>query len=276
MGTLRIATLNMWGLRGRWPHRRAVLTEEFRRLDADLITLQETILRPGVDQVREVLGDDYHLVHSRTRESDGQGITIASRRPFGRVTELDLRVTDRTHDFACTALVAEVPAPEPVGRVWLVNHFPDYQLDHEHERTLQAHVVARHVEDVLRAYPGHVILAGDLDAEPQADSLRFLTGRHTVQGLNVCYRNAWTAAHPGGTGPDADTFVPENPNAADWDWPFRRIDHILVRCGPHGGPTLRVLDCGRTFDRPDTSISDHYGLVADLALPPDRPRGVDR
>jgi endonuclease/exonuclease/phosphatase family metal-dependent hydrolase len=29
-----------------------------------------------------------------------------------------------------------------------------------------------------------------------------------------------------------------------------------------------VTRCDRTFDQPATSISDHYGLVADLALPP--------
>ncbi len=28
----------------------------------------------------------------------------------------------------------------------------------------------------------------------------------------------------------------------DGDWPFRRIDHILVRCGLHGGPTLEIRD----------------------------------
>jgi hypothetical protein len=41
--------------------------------------------------------------------------------------------------------------------------------------------------------------------------------------------------------------VPDNPHAADWDWPYRRIDYVLVRCGEHGGPTLRIAGCERTF-----------------------------
>jgi endonuclease/exonuclease/phosphatase family metal-dependent hydrolase len=184
---LRVATLNTWGVRGDWPARRAMLSAGFARLGADFLLLQETTLRPEVDQVCEVLGDRYHLAHSRSRDPDGQGTTIASRWPIGNVVELDLHVTGRTHDFACSAAIAEVDVPEPVCRVWLVNHFPDYQVDHENERLLQTLVVAREVESAADR-PDHVILGGDLDAEPDADSLRFLTGRHVVEGLSVVRR----------------------------------------------------------------------------------------
>jgi len=59
------------------------------------------------------------------------------------VFEIDLHVTERTHDFACTCLVPEVLAPEPPGRIWVTNHFPDYQLDHERERRLQTVIAVR-------------------------------------------------------------------------------------------------------------------------------------
>jgi endonuclease/exonuclease/phosphatase family metal-dependent hydrolase len=95
--------------------------------------------------------------------------------------------------------------------------------------------------------PGHVVVAGDLDAAPDADSVRFWTGRHVIDGHSVCYRDAWASARPTEPG---HTFVPGNPHGADWDWPFRRIDYVLVRCGDHGGPTLRIEDCARTFDQP--------------------------
>jgi hypothetical protein len=36
------------------------------------------------------------------------GITTASKRPFGRVFEIDLHVTGRTHDFAGTRQSREV------------------------------------------------------------------------------------------------------------------------------------------------------------------------
>jgi hypothetical protein len=55
------------------------------------------------------------LAQQQDREQDGQGITTASRHPFGRIFEIDLHVTERTYDFACTCLVTEVLAPEPFG-----------------------------------------------------------------------------------------------------------------------------------------------------------------
>jgi endonuclease/exonuclease/phosphatase family metal-dependent hydrolase len=146
----------------------------------------------------------------------------------------------------------------------LVNHLPDWQLDHEHERQLQAVTTARTLERSVAEAPGHVLVAGDFDADPDAASMRFWTGRHALDGLSVCYRDAWESAHPGEPG---HTFVPDN-FTADWNWRFRRIDYILVRCGSHGGPTLAISDCALIFDRPDTIASDHYGLVADLCVPP--------
>jgi exonuclease III len=80
---VRVVTLNVWGTRAPWAERRERLRAGFDRLDADLITLQETIL-DGSDQAREILGPDYHLVHSATREKDGQGITTTRRNGSGR------------------------------------------------------------------------------------------------------------------------------------------------------------------------------------------------
>jgi endonuclease/exonuclease/phosphatase family metal-dependent hydrolase len=63
------------------------------------------------------------------------------------------------------------------------------------------------------------------------------------------------------------TFTPENPNSADPDWPFRGIDHVLIRCGA-SGPTLPVRGCRRIFDYGHASASDHYGLLAEFGPPP--------
>jgi endonuclease/exonuclease/phosphatase family metal-dependent hydrolase len=109
-----------------------------------------------------------------------------------------------------------------------------------------------------------VILAGDMDADPASDSIRFWSGRHVIDDFSVCYRSAWESTHPG---EPLATFIPENPNQVNFDWPFRGIDHILVRCGDSGGPTLVIRSCRRTFDHGLTSVSDHYGLLAELDPP---------
>jgi hypothetical protein len=55
------------------------------------------------------------------------------------------------------------------------------------------------------------------------------------------------------------------------NWPLelgRRIDYVMVRCGDHG-PTLEIRACERIFDKPVEGVwaSDHFGVVADLAIP---------
>jgi endonuclease/exonuclease/phosphatase family metal-dependent hydrolase len=257
---MRLVTLNTWGMRGDWLARLPVFRDRFHALDADVITLQETILTDEVDQAAEMLGAGYHLVQQRDREPDGQGITTASRWPGGRVVEVDLHLTERTHEFACTCLVAEVLAPEPVGRVWVANRFPDHQLNHERERRVQSVAAARRLEALVAQAPGHVVVAGDLDADSASDSLRFWTGRHVIDDVSVCYRSAWEATHPA---EPLETYVPANPHQITPNWPFRGIDHVLVRCND-GGPTVAIANCRRVFDHGSSTPSDHYGLAVDL------------
>lgn len=263
---MRLVTLNTWGMRGDWAKRLRMFQEGFRALEPDVITLQETVLTEQINQAAEMLGGGYHFAQQQNRETGrggaplGQGITTASKWPFGRVFEVDLHLTQRTDEFACTCLVTEVLAPSPLGRVWVANHLPDYQLNHERERRLQTVAVARVLESVVESSPGHVLVAGDMDADPAADSIRFWTGRHVIDEVSVCYRSAWEATHPA---EPLATYIPQNPHQADPDWPFRGIDHVFVRCSATG-PTLLVRNCGRVFDQEATTASDHYGLAVEL------------
>jgi endonuclease/exonuclease/phosphatase family metal-dependent hydrolase len=113
-----------------------------------------------------------------------------------------------------------------------------------------------------------VIVAGDLNAGPDAASIRFLMGRQSLDGMSVCYLNCWDLMHPGDPG---ETFSPQTPLVAEEhrEWPYHRLDHILVRFGSGGSPTLDTVACELAFDEPIDGVwaSDHFGLVADLAAP---------
>jgi endonuclease/exonuclease/phosphatase family metal-dependent hydrolase len=276
-GGVRVATLNLWGRRGPWAERRSVLIDGFRELRPDLVAFQEAIIGEGYDQAVDLLGPRFHVAHQRGREvnrrdgtEDGQGASIASRWPIGEVREVDLNVTPRTGDFAHTTLIAEILAPDPVGPLLFVNHLPSWQLNFEHERELQAVAAARFVEELVGERGMHVVLAGDFDATPDAASVRFWSGRQSLGGMSACYRDAWESTHPGDPG---HTFTASNPLVTheNPDWALelgRRIDYIFVRCVEHG-PTLEVSACARIFDEPVDGVwaSDHFGVVADLALP---------
>jgi hypothetical protein len=185
---VRVVTLNLWGRRGgtgrTWAERRSVLVDGFRRLSPDLVAFQEAVVTEGYDQVTDILGSGYHLAHQNDREAyrrddteDGQGISIASRWSLGEVREVDLKVTPRTGDFAHATVLAEVLAPDPVGPLLFVNHLPSWQLTFEYERELQTVAAARAIEELVEGRDGmHVVLVGDLDATPDAASVRFWRG----------------------------------------------------------------------------------------------------
>jgi endonuclease/exonuclease/phosphatase family metal-dependent hydrolase len=263
---LRVLTLNLWGVRGDWDARRAVLIAGLRELEPDLIAFIEAIKTDDYDQVVDLLGPQFHVAHQRAREPDGQGVSIASRWPIGDVQEVDLNVTPRTSDFACTTLVAEIQAPEPFSPLVFANHLPNWQLQFERERELQAVTATRFLEELVDNRNAHVVLAADLSSDPDAANVRFITGRQSLERTSVCYRDAWESVHPGERG---ETSKTDNPLVADWDWPFKRLDYVFVRCGAHGGPTLAFERCERLFDEPVGGVwaSDHFGVWADLRVP---------
>ena len=286
---MRVLTQNLWGfyypLEGpgtgkarpgaepaAWSDRRAVLAGGLRALDPDLAAFQEAIHRDGYDQVADLLGPGYNLAHQTSREADGSGVSLASRWPLGEVHEVDLQLTPRTRGFLSVALVAEVEAPPPIGPLLFVNHKPNFELHLEHERGLQAVATASFIERLVAERERHVVVAGDFDATPDSASLRFWRGRQGLGDTSVCYRDAWEHTHGDEPG---HTFTPETPLVAEGTWPLdrgRRIDYVLVRCAEHG-PSLDITACARTFDQPVDGVwgSDHFGVVADLALAPPEP-----
>jgi endonuclease/exonuclease/phosphatase family metal-dependent hydrolase len=199
---VRVLTLNLWGTRGDWTGRRDVLRRCLEMLEPDLVAFQEAVLTDAYDQARDLFGATFHIAHQRERERDGQGISIASRWPPTRMHEVDLNLSERTAGFACGTLVAELETPS--GPTVFVNHLPSWQLDFERERELQAVAAARFLERFGDEW--HVVVAGDFDADPAAASVRFWTGRQSLDGVSVCYRDAWARVHPSAPAP---TFTPD-------------------------------------------------------------------
>lgn len=269
-------TLNVWGRQGEWPRRRTVLVDGLRDLDPDLIAFQEVVADDDYDQVRELLGADVHVAHQTVGLiGDGNhGASIASRWPILRTWEADIQLGSRTADYPCGTLIAEVAAPEPVGSLLFVAYGPWYPWDAERERELQAVRAARVIEEVARARRLPVVLAGDFNAVPDAASVRFWAGRQSLDGLSVCYRDAWEDRRPADAG---FTVSPRNPlrvEAGTRKEPGRRIDYVFVRCGEQDVP-FDVLDCALAFAEPVGGVwaSDHFGVIADLGVPRAAERG---
>ncbi len=251
-----------------WPDRRRVIVDALRADPPDVLAFQEAYFADDYDQTADLAGPGYELFHQVHRRGDATGISLASRWPITRRRELDLRLTPRTRDYEIGALLAEIEAPAPIGPLLFVNAFPSWETDFELEREMQAVALARAVDEFVDSADRHVVIAGDLDADPRAASIRFWTGRQSLDGMSVSYRDAWESANPGVEDERAATFTPSNPSVTV-DWPFRRIDYVLVRNVDHGGPSLDVRSCRRIFDAAVDGIwaSDHFGIVAELEAP---------
>ena len=230
----------------------------------DLAAFIEPVKTDDYDQVEDLLGPGYEIVYESRRDRQGVGIALASRWPIQRVHELDLA---RDATGPRTSTMPRSPPrstpPSRSGRCCSSRANPKWEMGYERERELQALVAARFAEHHAREHGGHVILAGDFDAVPEAASIRFLTGRQSLEGVSVCYRDAWASAHPRRA--PGTRSRPRNPLVRDgemaWDVP-RRIDYVFVRCDNHG-PTLDVGGCERLFDEPRDGVwaSDHFGVA---------------
>jgi endonuclease/exonuclease/phosphatase family metal-dependent hydrolase len=265
---LRALTLNLFAQHADWPARSAVLRDQLALLRPDVVALQEAVVDEGSDSARVVLGGEYEFAHQTVGlVGDGRhhGASVASRWPITAVHEVDLHLTPRTGDYSCGAVIAEV-VPPGFGRVLVVCHGNSWPWWAERERELQAVAVVRRINDLLADRPAHVVVGGDFNATPDTASMRFWTGRQSLDGLSTAYRDCWESVHGDALGWTVD---PANPLTAK-DEPGldrgRRIDYLLVRCADHG-PTLAITDCRQVLETPVDGVwpSDHFGVLADLA-----------
>lgn len=197
---------------------------------------------------------------------DGVGGALATRWPHEVIEEIDQRRTSRATDFSwCSTLL--VATDSPAGRLLVAHHKPSWQFGYESEREQQAVAAARaiegHVDEV-----DHVVVLGDFDAAPDARSMQFWRGRHSLDELSVCYQDAWETVRPTEAG---FTFDAKNPLVRAGEVATaesRRIDYVLVRAGVHG-PTLQVRDSRLLLDDAVDGVwaSDHFGVVVDFAVP---------
>jgi endonuclease/exonuclease/phosphatase family metal-dependent hydrolase len=272
---LRVLTFNLLTLESASGQERHELVRRLLPdLRPDVVALQEVTRNPDIDQAAELLGSAFAIVDLPGSTPHGVGECLASRWAPGDVLPLDRHVADHAGEaLRASAVAVELLVPPPLGPLVVVHHKGAYQMQLEHVRERQAVATARFVEDLVSGRPGlPVVLLGDLNAGPDAASLRFLTGRQSLGGTSVCYQDAWEAVHAGEPG---HTFSPRNPLVRAGEMPLergRRIDHIMTRSGPHG-PLLDVADCRLVFDQPVNGVwaSDHFGVLAELRRPDHAP-----
>jgi len=259
-----VLTLNIWNLGDPWDRRAAVIEQALRSLQPDVVCLQEVLCYEGLDQAAR-LADPLGYRVSFGRDGDAPypfGNAILSPWPALRtaVTALPRGATDENR----SALLALLDSP--YGRLPVCVTHLNWRLDDGPTRMRQ--VV--HLVDFLDAEVSEAelpaVLAGDFNAEPDADEMRALRGLTPLAGRGVHFADAWAIA---GDGSPGHTFVRRNPYAAPCREPDRRIDYVFVR-GPNarfeGYPTEARVVLDGPGDDGHTWGSDHLGVFARIGL----------
>jgi endonuclease/exonuclease/phosphatase family metal-dependent hydrolase len=258
---VRVATLNIWNRLGPWEERLAAIRAAVAAEDVDVLALQEVVCLPGFDQAALIAeGHGYHVVHGRhTGARLPLGNAVLSRFPVIRSEAFDLPTGDTIERRSL--VFTELDAPS--GKIPFFTTHLNWRLSEGHVREQQVRFV---VDTIARLCPegDHFppVLAGDLNADPDADEIRFLRGLTSLGGKSTHFADAFALA---GQGPGT-TFARRNPFAALLHEPDRRVDYILVRLGDdrrRGEP----VEAHVGFDTPHEGVypSDHFGVVATLA-----------
>jgi endonuclease/exonuclease/phosphatase family metal-dependent hydrolase len=276
---LRVSQLNVWNTEGD-ARRGDIINRELRRLDPDLIALQEVVQTPAAKQLDRLLtGMDVVCTHQADLQADAPpyaerygGSAVATRWPHRVVETLDLRQPGSV-DFPWATLAAVVDIPG-AGELLFIGTTVAWRLDAEAARERQVAAIAdldtRHRRDLP------TIIAGDFNATPDAASIRFLTGRQSLGGRSVHYYDAWDIA---GEGP-GHSWIADNPNAArdiarivKQPNHRRRLDYVFVGgWDAHPRAHAYVRAAALAFDKPVDGLwpSDHFGVVVDLDIGMDK------
>jgi hypothetical protein len=154
---------------------------------------------------RIFLGPDYCITPFSATSEDDTGAALATRAKHRVLEEIDQRTGEHGEDLPwCATLIVELESA--VGPLVVAHHKPNWPFPLEVEREQQARRAALAIEEHAGDRPAVVL--GDFDAAPESASMLFWRGRRSIDGVSVCYQDAWETARPMDRGL---TFTAENP-----------------------------------------------------------------
>jgi endonuclease/exonuclease/phosphatase family metal-dependent hydrolase len=261
---LRVLTLNIWNRGGPWEERLATIRAGLKQIEPDVIALQE-VLKPteggGFDQAALIAeGFGYHVAYGAAFVTGdiAFGNAVLSRWPIRRTQTFALPQLEAPEPRSL--VFAEIDAP--FGTLPFFSTHLSWRFEEGNVREAQVKAIAEHVATLCSGSGFPPIVAGDFNAVPDADEIRYMRGLCSLGGKRVYFADAFGLAGRG----DGTTFTRRNPYAGDLPEPDRRIDYIFVRGDERGrGEPIEARVC---FDRPyrGTHASDHYGVSATLLV----------
>lgn len=264
-GTWRVVTWNIWWRFGSEPERRTPAVEStLQAVDPDVVCLQEVYAdrRGADDAARLAAALGFHVVRSTPDPTAAETLANAVLARWPVVEHGEVALPDGSgRPGHRRAVWARLHAP--FGLIPVVSTHLAYRFDESAVRQEQAGAVLE-LAGQLRGNPTEdppAVVAGDLNAVPDSDELRRLTGRSAAPVAGLVLNDAWPQVRddPG------HTWVRRNPYLADSVWPERRLDYVLVSW-PRPSPLANPAQAFLVGDGPVGGVwpSDHLGVAVDL------------
>ncbi len=263
-GTWRAATWNLWSHFGEDPRRRlGGIETTLRQVDADVVCVQEAYADQDIDDA-DRLGDrlGLHVVRARPDPSGPptMGNAVLSK---WDVIERGAQPLPNANGTSGPRRALWAVLATPFGRLPVIATHLAYRFDESGVRQQQVRAVLKLAAD-LRSDPSRdlpVLLCGDLNAVPDSDEIRLLTGRSEAPVAGMVFNDCWpqVRSDPG------HTWVRRNPHLRDSVWPERRLDYVLVSW-PRAAPMANPVQAFLIGDGPVDGLwpSDHLGVGVDL------------
>lgn len=275
---MRVMTWNLWWRFGNWERREDAIVATVEAQQPDVLCLQETWAW------RNQPHDEHDGEHQALRLAERLGWNavvndplwfgerafsnaILSRWPLERSLDEILPKPDGSRGYR-RLIGAKVETP------W--GHWPvmSTHLDHFFDGSAGRELHARRLLEAaveLRGDPEAdlpVILGADLNAVPDSDEVRLLTGRKAGGPGGVIFHDSWEQVGEG----SGVTWRRDNPHVATSSWPNRRVDYVMVswpRRRPAGNPVSAWLagDTPVALDGEWVWPSDHAAVVVELNTP---------
>ncbi len=263
---LKVVTWNIWWRYGQWQERQPLIIDTLKRLDPDIVCLQEVWQDEEgaqADILADALGFSAAYFDSGPRSGVGFGNAILSRWPIEETatTQYTPAPSDKagSPDGGRGALFAKIAGPRGVIPVFSTHL--SWKLAESGYRQTQVRELCSFIKQhTIEDYPP--IVGGDFNAESNSAEIRMMTGEDIPAADGLSFHDCWRFAAPGALGITWDNC---NPVVANTLEPDRRIDYVLVG-EPFSGGKGHVCSVELIGNEAQDGLypSDHFGVAAEL------------
>lgn len=244
MAQIKILSLNIWHNQNQWQKRLDYITDQIKRLDIDIICLQEVLERkPDIQNqaqyIANQLGYEYYFASvDAPNKVKRFGNAILSKHPILANSWIALRPIN---DYRIAAMIKIKYKHIPIT---IINTHLHYGYEGQQIRIQQIQhlmdFISQSTEDSI------IFLCGDMNSGPQSDELQTLKKQFTDPLSNS----------------KAISWSEENPNVHHFHNNFKKIDYIL-----HQDINHLILDTKSqiVFNQPfqdNLWPSDHFAIYS--------------